>query len=456
MPYLNSNYTTSSNGASFNTGTGGVDSSVTGSVTATLTWQPATGQTPITDPPPTQPVPILEIATAQENPGSWYGGPVPTSAGTVSNGLGDSPVALGRGYIAKGSHLIQRDGSSGVITLAPVSMSAACPKTTVVNGKIDWQGSQAVSVRLNVVLDTRSINIVRDGARTLGKVYSPDGQLHGEYVDASGGGHGETVYSAQPPNWQNFHVNFFGSWSQKPSDNILSTGTIPDVAWAWTPNESEDTWYTGKCEMPNSNITYNADGTESGKAASPTTYPVTYTATDNGDGAKASAAYTLVVHEQWDNLRLDPAHPFDVVDNTNPVQINGQNYPVQMNLDYNTPAPVGPLTLGGTIGLQFSAQLNGSFKLSDFFTLGGNFTATGSIAVTANQAITSAPIPPRCYIQLMYEVHYHTNHWLTDHYLPSGYDFTYTQLIDDQKDAVTSLYWGHPIQLAGSGLGGGS
>ena len=426
------------------------------SVVATLTWTPNSASD-TSQPPPT--VDVLEAASASD----MTAGGSPGVTGSADDGLGDAPTyPFNISASSTGSHLTHLTVPPGQtsISLPSRALSAMLPNTP---GTGDTRVPSEL-LSYTVQIDTRSVTITRSNARSPGIVYSPDNQPHGEYVDASGVGHGETIYSSLSgsssptldPNWQFFDSTLVGNWTQKTAYDLLGqpTGTEPDVTWAWSPAESEDTIDSGKCEMPKGGITYDDNGNSSGTAASTIPYSVAYGATDNGNGATATAAYVLTLHEQWDNLRLDPAHPFDVVDNINLVQINGQNYPVQINPDYSSPMPIGPLTIGGTVGLQFSAQLNGSFKLSDFFTLGGNFTATGSIAVTANQSITGPAIPPRCYVQLTYEVHYHTNHWLTDHYLPSGYDATYTQLIDDQKDAVTSLFWAHPIQLAGSGLGG--
>ena len=404
--------------------------------------------------------------TATANASDSYG---ETNSASIASPTDVSPASV------LGSHLVRASVDPGTgIAQASVSGSTQMMVDNEVQftdnpGRGTYYNPTVVranaSVSAQSQIDSRDVTINRDGTRSPGKVYSPDGQLHGEYVDASGVGHGETTYSyflgppggsspTRQPNWQSFHPTFSGAWSQINNGNLLAPGTIPNVTWTWIPNESDDTQYLGKCEMPDSAITYYTNGTSSGKSAGSKPYPVTYTAGDNGDQAKATATYSLVVHDQWDNLRLDPAHPFDVVDQINLVQANGVNYPPHLNLDYTKDAPVGPLTLAVTVGTQFVLGLTGSFKLADFFTLGGSFTASASLSFAANQTITGPTIPPRCYTQLTQEVHYHINHWLTDHYLPSGYDATYTQLIAAPGALPIILYWGHPIQLAGSGLGG--
>jgi hypothetical protein len=77
--------TSNSQGASG--GSYGCNASTNGSITATLTWQPAYGQTMATDPPPTKPVSIKEVAVAQENTGGWHGsGSAPAPAGSAGDG----------------------------------------------------------------------------------------------------------------------------------------------------------------------------------------------------------------------------------------------------------------------------------------------------------------------------------------------------------------------------------
>lgn len=120
-----------------------------GTVTATLTWFPANGNS--TTDPPDKTVYIQETATAQERAGYWYGiGTQPDMAGTVDNGLGNSVTAIWTGasqvLTCTGTRLIQRDGSLGKIVLDPVSLSAATPITSYASGYPDWVGSGWASV----------------------------------------------------------------------------------------------------------------------------------------------------------------------------------------------------------------------------------------------------------------------------------------------------------------------
>ena len=106
------------------------DAMAIGSVTPTLTWVPAAGKTLQTD-PPSEPVYILETASAFWS--TTYE-PLPWTGGDASDGLGDSAVAVdliyGAGQTSSGTHLVQKDGSSGIIKLDPVWMDADTPTYT--------------------------------------------------------------------------------------------------------------------------------------------------------------------------------------------------------------------------------------------------------------------------------------------------------------------------------------
>jgi hypothetical protein len=100
-----------------------------GTVTATLTWIPAIGQTLATD-PPSEPVYIQEYSRA-----SWAAAWDPSGSSAPSfadytgagadDGLGDPMVY----NVSSGTHLLTHDGSSGVIVLPSVSLSAHNPQS---------------------------------------------------------------------------------------------------------------------------------------------------------------------------------------------------------------------------------------------------------------------------------------------------------------------------------------
>ncbi len=112
-------------------------------VTATLTWVPAAGKDNTSDPPPDKDhkVHLIESGYAWEC-SLWGGsGSAPSGAGTADDGLGDAPVPDYNGLKSQGNHLIQRDGSSGTITLDPVTVKAINPVSTYQSGYPGGGGS---------------------------------------------------------------------------------------------------------------------------------------------------------------------------------------------------------------------------------------------------------------------------------------------------------------------------
>ncbi len=104
-----------------------IDGDEESTVTTTLTWMPANGDS-VMDPPPDKnhPVHLIEHGYAYES--SLGGG---SGAGTADDGLGDPRDA---GGVSQGNHLIVKDGSSGTITLDPVTVKAINPVSTYQSG----------------------------------------------------------------------------------------------------------------------------------------------------------------------------------------------------------------------------------------------------------------------------------------------------------------------------------
>jgi len=347
---------------------------------------------------------------------------------------GQAPVSLGGNVKATASNSV----AYGEFGYLPGTMYYGYSQT---NGSAAANASGAISATAQI--DSRDLTLYRDGAKP--GFIGNDGLQHGDWTDSSGTTHGETTYSYrvdQNPtiNKQFLHPRFVGSWN------------LPPASWQWdTYSQVPRQWDSAEYDILLGNVSY-VNGDAVGTVDAPYTYNLSYTATDS-DGATATANYVLTAHYQWENKRLDPANPFDVIDHDDLVSVNGQIYPAQENDDYTERQPVGALTIGFNLTLALSAQLNGSFKISDFFTLGGNFQPSISISGSVSQAVVGDEIPPRCYIQLKWHTHYHKNHWLTDHYTPAGFDASYLQLIDGDV-TYNSLHWGHPIRLDDSGLGG--
>ena len=467
MPYENYNYTSTASGANFNTGTGGVDSSVTASVTATLTWQPAYGQTNTTDPPPTQPVSILEIATAQENPGTWSGaGSPPASAGTASNGLGDTPVTSGRGYVCKGSHLIQRDGASGSIVLDPVSLSAVCPKTTVVNGKIDWLGSQAVSVNLTVLINSRLVTISANVDPTSKKVPLLDASgnqitdANGDFNytsvpntrDSDGTMYGDVGLSitaldaGDPENFTNiaYHANLGGAWqvytssyswfsslkqqgdSNTLSSPVLANDVIPDFT-----NSYLNPWYydNGSPGMPAIAI---ASGETN--ANNPDHIFLKYTDGGNagpyqGDGASATANYYMILHTANERNYADHVHS----DFVNPRQVSA-------NLISGGPTD----TLGGGISIQVDYSLSASYAgpLGEWLanSIGLNLTVSEEKDYGTVSNVAATGLPVGWYTYVIETDHYYDHYGKVDNWGSEGYigtsPYTLREIPKSSSDCV--------------------
>ena len=105
-----------------------INGSITDTISATLTWVPATGQDNVSDPPPIQ-VHIKEYSRAWEQSlGSGSGG------GTVDDGLGDPPNSSNGDQESQGLHLLVKNGSSGTIALDAVTVKAINATSNWVTG----------------------------------------------------------------------------------------------------------------------------------------------------------------------------------------------------------------------------------------------------------------------------------------------------------------------------------
>lgn len=140
------------------TGGAEVSAQAAGTVTATLTWCPAGGNR-VADPPP--PLVYLRVtARASESHGGWAGGGLPPiDAGFADNGWGTPNLLPGRVHSDIETHLIQRDGSSGVIVLDPVTLAAACPLTTWLSTGPDWLWTDTIVLSVDVQKDNRAVAI---------------------------------------------------------------------------------------------------------------------------------------------------------------------------------------------------------------------------------------------------------------------------------------------------------
>ena len=292
----------------------GMDASTTGTVVATATWVPDYGQTLATDPPPARLL-LLETASA-----AWYGsaGPPSGDLGVADDGLGDpmitsldtnsadNPSLCTGGGDSSGSHLIQLDGSSGVVTLS-CTLLASCPSAAWMPGTDSspgyWVWGWAdCTAQFKVVPDTRAVTILRDGA-------------HNETVGSDGTVHGDTTYSYNTgsgpvQNIQVFHPNFAGGWS--PNPNYISTGTGPldNISWQWSPQNQAagqaDTWQDHRQNIDIGTLFPEGSPQQwFGPADAVKAITISYTATDLNPNTSATAigTYDLRVHDQYDNWR---------------------------------------------------------------------------------------------------------------------------------------------------------
>lgn len=169
-------------------------------ITATLTWVPAAGLSLATD-PPSEPVHIHESGRAwQQSLGSG------ATTGTVDDGLGD-PASDG-GHTSQGTHVLQKDGSSGTITLDAVTLKAINPVSTWQSQSgypggssgypgdggtyysWDWTGGEdSISLDVAVVDDNRAVAIISPIETSYYKGNSQGGYSNRwEHVRTSSGG----------------------------------------------------------------------------------------------------------------------------------------------------------------------------------------------------------------------------------------------------------------------------
>ena len=196
--------------------------------------------------------------------------------------------------------------------------------------------------------------------------------------DVNGTMYGDTLYSIHnylsqsPPsgstspsapvdvgtlNWIYFTPNYSGNWHYKSgTTHNGDSDVVPDVVdpdtWMWSPNESEDTWDYGKCSMPWAPKFTEHDSSPTGQD-SPTTYPVSYSATDNTDQANATASYLMRVHDPYEQNYTD--HTQDMTDDANERKLG----------DYGTQAQFDGSTISATVttGNPWTVTVKGSGEI---------------------------------------------------------------------------------------------
>lgn len=308
-------YPSSTTDAGVGVAYGGIGTSLSGTITPVFRCTDNTGD-------PTLYVKITAGASASQRYGS--------NDAAASDGMGDPSVPGYRGYppfvagySSNGVHLVQKQAPGSVqigtlVSLSPIMVSA--------NGVSETIGLKAVP-------DSRGVTI---GYATSKKAPALDTSGN-QTTDANGdpnfapvpndAGVGDTVYSYHSYssntasngvysnidvpvlNWIVFSPNFIGNWHWKTAEDHDGNATdAPDVVnpdtWSWSPDESDDYWDYGKCEMPFAPKFQYQDGQPTGQDGSQQ-YQVSYTATDNTDSATATANYAMTVHDPYENNYTD-------------------------------------------------------------------------------------------------------------------------------------------------------
>ncbi len=383
-----------------------IDGDEESTVTTTLTWMPANGDS-VMDPPPDKdhPVHIEEYGYAYES-SLWGGsGSAPSGAGTADDGLGDPRDVNG---VSQGNHLLQRDGSSGTITLDPVIEKAINPVSTYQSGYPggggdggggypggggpgwDWTGGIG-TINFNVALDSsaspRSVTITSSIDPTyhkdpvLGKVANtPDGSgtIKADSVNLWDGAFGPDI---------TYYANPTGSWSAGSAYHWYSAVTGTSNAGTFTlpgdPPYAFPVWY---------------DAFLSGQEH------INLNCTDAGDGANASANYYVNWHkpiETWTRSSII-YHPLPTAGPTDPNNIG--EWQVYGSFANNDPLRTPPntescalsaqqtFTVAGTIGGQQTTTVTGS-DVAEAFQTNESITVSKAYQSSSTQTYT-AQIPP--------------------------------------------------------------
>ena len=250
-------------------------------------------------------------------------------------------------------------------------------------------GQASIDLSYSPSVDTRKLTLHRAGAIN-------------ETTDEDGNVHGDTTFSylTQPSNTlttnsQVFHPTFEGSWTNGTSS--------PDVTWAWTPQNlidqsvpiiSPQTQGTGTFATSTGTSYLDTDAGDdsgwTGTADSPQEASLKYEATDNGDGAKATATYFLAVHDEWelDASREDSRYFMEQHDmgvaSACPSDPNVNDCPANASVSASfsvTPQIGGGVS--GSLGVNIPV-ING---IGGNINIGGN--ANGSLSVTGEVSATS-------------------------------------------------------------------
>ena len=274
-----------------------------GSVTIHAHWNAGYGSAP---PPATCSVKIGTYGEAWAT--ASLPGVVQVTDTSIETGFSDSSIPFtssspwsGSGIKKKGLHLINLSG--GADRSKSYSLDAKVKMTA--SGLTTSNGAQNMAmVGFTVTPDDRSVSLSRQNA-------------HNETVDSDGTTKGDTRFSysvfypgypGDPPyagtewNWQQFSAALSGGWHTKTvytGGHPASSTQVPDISVQWNPAYSGATYQWNQWQQNLGTLRFDA-GDWAGKPDSPNTEVLTYSVTDNVDGAKADATYVLTKHDILD------------------------------------------------------------------------------------------------------------------------------------------------------------
>ncbi len=286
-------------------------------------------------------------------------------------------------------------------------------------------------------VDSRSVQVSRTAA--VGETFNPSTNTTT----------GDTRYSydnyAEPltfsdhtahTNWQTFTAPRSGNWSSTPQ-------------WSWSPTGGvilfdPDTIDKTDQEMPKGTAFKNTNGNWQGTSGVGT-HTVTYTLTDPTDGANTTATYVLSLHDEWENLRADPAKPPTVQHYYEPAGPSANNFWVG---NANGPGDMtGTWTQTITAGTTFTYGFEAGFTVADLVNLGGSFTQSAEQSIGTTGGSNSPPIPVGKHSYPYVDLHWNRTYHLIDHYVPAGQDansarsdVSWEQWVDNYGGGFSSLW----------------
>ena len=220
--------------------------------------------------------------------GGWQGQEPTWSA---DDGFGDQAVPLfyaegggnygGTGYSSTGVRLIQKSGASGEVTFTAklsVSVAGSC--------RVNQLG-----IGCTITPDSRALTLQRLNST-------------GDSSPSPGVTAGNTIFSTSPyspipfTNDQTIRSTLSGDWGVRSW-------------WQWDPDDSWGSPIYDLVTVPTGTLYYDYNGDPQGPTDKPQVVKITYSCTDETDGATASAEYDLTAHDQVDDWQL-VGFPFQI------------------------------------------------------------------------------------------------------------------------------------------------